>query len=264
MSGFGPQALTKYSKSGFTFGPEYPVACISTFSTPVQAYALLTSTPANGALPSTVYQYEISTYITTLSSSSTFTNSSTTILSTGLAVADPLVVAWQTDDYRFFPSDYAASLVARFNLAIPSVTAPPPGGRANGKTEGSTETSGLTTGAKAGIGAGIALGVIAVLAAVVFLYFRRWRMRHTAATAPQAHSKAEMDATEPTKNRRFYEADNSSQRQELDSKAMHAEADTQEVHVAPGPPVELPAVELQHPNDAGRAVYPQRDAQQDP
>jgi hypothetical protein len=48
-------------------------------------------------------------------------------------------------------------------------------------------------------------------------------------------------------------------RSEATAEAEKQELDSKTVHVVPGPPAELDGAELQHPNEAGRVVYPHRD-----
>lgn len=206
---------------------------------PAEAYALITSTPPSGALPSTVYQYETTSYVSSLSSYTTFQNSSTTTLTTGLAVADPVVIAWQTEDYKFFPSHYAASLERRFDLSIQTKTPSP----------------GLNTGAKAGIGVGAPCGALVILGRLLFLLLRRRRKHRSAPSAPQQHRVSGMaDQDHDLAKKKWWtggkwrsEADTHVDPQELDNKA---------VHMVPGPPAELEGAELRHPNNTGHVVYP--------
>lgn len=217
-----------------TFGPEYPEACLSTFSTPIQAQALVTSTP-NGALPSTVYEFESSTYVASLSTYSTYTNSSTTTVATGLAIADPIVVAWQTEDYRFFPSEYAASLAERFDIALPT------------NATSQTPVPGLSTGAKGGIGVGAAIGACAVLVGVALLFLRR-RRKPKPSGEPTLPEMA--DGDHDLARKKWWAG--GKWRSEVETQTEQQELDSKTVRVVPGPPVELDGAELQHPDDAGR------------
>jgi hypothetical protein len=87
-----------------TFGPEYPSVCVSSFSTPVQAFTPVT--PVTGNTP--LYEYTSYSYPSFGSSVSTILSSTTTV-ATGLTVADPVWVAWQIEDIGTFPSDYIES-----------------------------------------------------------------------------------------------------------------------------------------------------------
>lgn len=108
---------------------------------------------------------------------------------------------------------------------------------------------------------------------MILLCLRRKR-KQKAQAALNEHSKPELDGQNDdlVKKKKkwwfFSEADSHSERQELDSKAMHAEVPGEQevheleqkpVHVISGPPAELDGAELQHPNDAGRVVFSQRD-----
>lgn len=240
------------------FGPEFPDVCISTFSTPVQAHALITFTGG------TSYLHTILGYDSSARQTTTSTSSSIVTVTTGLAVEDPIVVAWQIEDFSTFPLDYATSLAKRISIPFPSNT-----GEVFG--ESISPPAGISTEAKAGIGAGVAIGAIAILTAMILLCLRRKRKQKGQA-ALNEHSKPELDGQNDDLVKKkwwfFSEADSHSERQELDSKAMHAEVtgeqEVQEleqkpVHVISGPPAELDGAELQHPNDAGRVVFSQRD-----
>ena len=43
-------------------------------------------------------------------------------VATGLAVADPVVIAWQIDDVGTFPNKYVESLVERYSIEAPEFT----------------------------------------------------------------------------------------------------------------------------------------------
>lgn len=80
--------------SGMTFGFQYSEACTSTFSTLLQALTLVVITPFSGLSIFSTYEVITSIYVSSGSSWSTCTTPSTKILSMGLAIADPIVVAW--------------------------------------------------------------------------------------------------------------------------------------------------------------------------
>jgi hypothetical protein len=234
-----------------TFGSEFFQACISTISTPLEALVLLTTTPYSGASRTTSYEFTTSTYNTSASSYSTITVSSVTTLSTGLAVADPVVVAWQVENFKDFPPDYVASLTKRYAIELPSSTGtlPPP-------TDTPAPAPGLSTGAKAGIGVGAAIGAIAFIMAVVFLYLRSRRKGNQ--TASSDRNIAEMaDQDHDLAKKKWWTGGN--WRSEADAHADPQELDNKAVYVVPGPPAELEGAGMQHSNDVGRVVYPQRD-----
>jgi hypothetical protein len=236
--------------SGMTFGPEFYQACISTFSTPLEALVLLTTTPYSGASSTISYVFTTTTWIASASSYATITRSSVTTVSTGLAIADPVVVAWQVENFKAFPSDYVASLTKRFEIALPSSTGilPPP-------TDTPTPTPGLSTGAKAGIGVGAAIGAIVFIMVIVFFCLRSRRKRNQATSSDR--NIAEMADQDHDLAKKWWAGGR--WRSEVDTHADPQELDNKTVYVVPGPPAELEGADVQHPNDAGRVVYPQRD-----
>jgi hypothetical protein len=99
-----------------TIGPEYGKSCISHISTPLRAWAqITTSPPYSGATPTPVYEYTPSAVPRTATSS-------ITTITTGFAIADPVIVAWQEDDLLLFPSDYATSVARKIGITLPSST----------------------------------------------------------------------------------------------------------------------------------------------
>lgn len=234
-----------------TFGPEYPQACVSTLTTPLQVQALLTSTPLSGAQPSIIYDYEI-----IISETITSTISSTTTISTGLAIADPVVVAWQTKDYSVFPSDYASSLAERFAIAFPTSG----NSSGTGLQPSSPPKSGLGTGTKAGIGVG-AVCAFAILIGIALLFFRKRRSATTTSDQSQ-HPTAEMDdQDDDLATRKWWMG--GKWRSEAPVQRDPEELDDRTVYVVPGPPAELDGVGLQYPTDNECAVlHHERDTSQ--
>ncbi|KAH6612510.1 hypothetical protein C7974DRAFT_79642 [Boeremia exigua] len=235
-------------RSGMTFGPEFYEACISTFATPLQALALIVTSPSSGAAASTTYEYETLVFVTSASSWSTTTVSSTTLLSTGLAVADPIVVAWLDENLGLFPPEYVASLAARFSMTVPSST-----GRLAPPT--ATPAAGLSSGAKIGIGVGAAVGVLAAVIAGVWLCLKRRRKPQT--SDPHASLPEMADQDGELARKKWWGA--GKWRSEVASHAEPQELESKSVRVVPGPPAELDGAELQHPRAAGQVVYPRRD-----
>ena len=230
-----------------TFGPEFREACISTFSTPLQALALLITSSVSGASISSTYEFTTSTYVTSASTWSTTKINSTTMLSTGLAIADPIVVAFQIEDFKSFPSEYATSLAKKIGVVLSTDSV-----RLDTPSQPGTDVPGLSTGAKAGIGVGVAVGALAFIIGIVLFCLRK-RRKAKNQDPQQEHTIAEMaDQDHDLAKKKWWshgkwwsEASAQGEKQELDSKT---------VHVVPGPPQELGGEELQHPNDAGHAV----------
>lgn len=168
------------STCGMTFEPEFGEACISTFSTPLQALALLTTTTASGASATTSYELNTSIWDTSARTYATSKLNSTTMLSTGLAVADSIFVAWQISGFSSFPPEYATIGVTLHN------------GTGNWTREATQERSGLSTRANVGIGVGAAFGVLAVIITTVMLCLKK-RRKTKNQEAPSGYSIAEME-----------------------------------------------------------------------
>lgn len=173
------------STTGMTFGPEFREACISTFSAPLQALALLTTTTAGGASANTSYELTTSIWDSSAGTYVTSKLNSTTMLSTGLAVADPIVVAWQISDFSLFSPEYAMSLAKKIGVTLPN--------NSGDKTrEAAQKPSRLSIGAKVGIGVGAAIGVLAVIIITVILCFKK-RQKGRNQAAPPGYTVAEME-----------------------------------------------------------------------
>ncbi|KAF1842317.1 uncharacterized protein K460DRAFT_182256 [Cucurbitaria berberidis CBS 394.84] len=218
-----------------TFDPGYPRGCLSHFSTAFRAYAPITTTPAySGATVTPVYEY---TSWSPPSGGSQVPSiiSSITTLTAGLAIADPVVVAWQIDDFRLFPSDYATSLAKRINITLPTSTS-----TTNLSEPTSTpQSNSLSTGAKAGIGVGAVLGAAIIGVVMTILYLRK---RRKAAATVQDPSVPEME----DQDRNFREHKwffGGRWRSEVETEAAQNALDSKAVHVVPGPPAELEASE---------------------
>ena len=221
------------------FASEWPSACISSFSSPFQAHALLTTALDSGATSvQTAYEFVTSTYIggsgTTAYKASTIANIVT--VSQGLAVADPVVVAWQTKDFQSFPTAYATSLAQKIGIKL-NDTSP-----TLNDTSPISAGKGLSTGAKAGIGVGVVFGAAIFGIPFVLWYLRRHRKKTQ--TVDGTDNVAEMEDQDGTlAGRKWFlggkwrsEASAIQRQQELDSKT---------VRVVPGPPVELDGTERQ-------------------
>lgn len=169
------------------------------------------------------------------------TVSSITTLTAGLAIADPVVVAWQIDDLRLFPGEYATSLARRINVTLPASTS-----TLNFlQPTSQTPPSGLSTGAKAGISVGSVVAAAIVGMALTTMYLRH---RRKAAVLSVSHGNALPEMEDQDRNfkehRWFF---GGRWRSEVEAIATQNELDSKPVHVVPGPPAELEAFEPQVP-----------------
>jgi hypothetical protein len=138
------------------FNTEYGNTCISSFSTPVRAYA-----PISGdGVDSGVFEYTSFTDV-----SWTVVSSMTKIMS-GLAFADPVILGWQIHDIDAFLKEYVESLVDRFSIDTPIST---PTATPNAPEPISPPRSeGLSTSTQVGIRVGVALGAAVVGGLIIF------------------------------------------------------------------------------------------------
>jgi LPXTG-motif cell wall-anchored protein len=158
-----------------------------------------------------------------------------TTLASGMALADPIAVFWQTSDIaEVFPSAYAASVarqVAATEVSSSQTTGASPSSKSNLATQTGTSTADpadrssndLSTGAKAGIAIGVVLGV-ALVALGVLLLFRRRRKQKLARDTPVGQVP-EMGDTGHGKRlmggQWRAEAQAEEKAQELDSRGVH-------------------------------------------
>jgi hypothetical protein len=217
-----------------TFGPEYPYLCLSRFSTPVSAYAAIITEPTyDGEDVTPVWEY---TSYGSLSGSTVI--SSIRTIATGLAIADPVIVAWQIDDVGTFPSEYVKSLVARYSIPAPASTSTPTTNALEPTTTPASD--GLSTGTKVGIGVGVALA--AALAGGLLIFWCLSRRRKASATEEPEVVVPEMEDQDNTHTeRKWYFGGR--WRSEVDTQTTQNELDSKAVHVVPGPPAELEAHE---------------------
>lgn len=230
-----------------TFGSEFYQACISTFSTPMEAIVLLTTSAASGVPPITAYELTGTSYVPSADSYSTWTVSSTTTLATGLAIADPVVVAWQEENFQLFPSEYVASLTKRFEISIPSAT-----GSSPPQTE--VPSPGLSSGAKAGVGIGIAVLVVSLMAGAFVFCIKRRRQVRSQSSRP-VPGISEMDGQDHEFSKKKWWA-GGKWRSEVDTSAERQELDSKTVHVVSGPLAELDGAEMRPLHDTEHAVFP--------
>lgn len=244
--------------SGMNFGSEFEGLCLSSFSTPFNAYAAITTAPAyDGEEVTPVYEYTTS-YESSGSVRKTSVISDITTLATGLAVADPVVVAWQIDDVVKFPSDYARSLVARYGVPSPAGTSTPTINALEPTTASapSSSSSGISTGTKIGIGVGLALVAALVGGLFIFWYLRRRRKTLANEEPDVVIPKMEDQDYAHSQRKRYF---GGRWRSEVDAQATQNELDSKPVHELHEPPAELEAHEP-FVEDANAALDVQRNS----
>jgi hypothetical protein len=243
--------------SGMTFGVDVARFCLSSISTPFKAHALVTSTYQSVVSSTTVssyilvYEYVTRSFTGTPVTSngigySMWTVSNITTITSALAVANPIIVAWQLEDLSSFPASYATSIankigvsmtpVASNTLTVPRETGAPP---SSSPTPPTTSTPTLSTPAKVGIGIDSVAGALIIVATIVMLCMRA-RRKDAPAPRENGDTVPEMEDQDKTLAKRKWflggrwrsEAQSEGVRQELDSRA---------VHIVPGPPAELEA-----------------------
>ena len=186
--------------SGMTFNSDY--TCASTFSTPLRAFAPYTISISGITLGSSSRVFQHTSPVDVENGVSIVTSSNTTMVGTGVAYADPIVVGWEAKDLPLFPAAYATSLAKQFSIpftptplpgtssVLPSETNPPP------------PSSGLSTGAKAGIGVGAVVGAAAIIGVgILSLCLRRRRKRRVTVGTP-GNELPEMVVKEDESSRR--------------------------------------------------------------
>lgn len=225
-----PHDILKPS-SGMTFGPDVSRFCQSTITTPIPAHAYITT--SNTSL------YEV----VTSKGGTASTISQITTLGTRLAVADPVVVAWDLEEMAQFPTDYRASLAKRIGVALPTSTSKSATfseiGR-NPEKSSNPASAGPGIGAKAGIGVGVAVGIMLLLGLLVFYLVRRRKARQLAIIhGSNGIDTAEMEDQDATNARRKWFLGGRWRNEAEVRTAPTPELDSRTVHVVPGFPVEL-------------------------
>ncbi|KAH7075334.1 hypothetical protein BKA63DRAFT_412708, partial [Paraphoma chrysanthemicola] len=178
-----------------------------------------------------------------------------TTISSGYAFADAITVVWESSDLAKFPADYAVSLAKRMSVDFtptptPSPTSTPPTPASTSDLPRETGSSeGLSTGAKAGIGVGASIGALLFVGLIAAFALIR-RRKKTAANANNTTTDdiPEMaDQDQDLAKQKWFlggrwrsEAEVEHNTNELDSRA---------VHVVPGPPAELDAIEYRRNED---------------
>lgn len=223
-----------------TIGPEWPSACVSHVATPVRAWARITTSPAfSGATPTPVYEY--TPYATQLAATSSIVT-----ISSGLAVADPVIVGWQVDDLRLFPSDYATSVARKIGITLPSTTTT----SSSSLPSKSTNSRTLSTAAKAGVGVGVALGLAIIAIVIAILVIHKRQKRKIAIQDPGIPEMGDRDHG-CTEGKSFI---GGKWRNEAHAEGAQNELDSNLVHEALVPPAELDSTEVQAEMGIGMAV----------
>ncbi|KAH7413892.1 hypothetical protein DE146DRAFT_783649 [Phaeosphaeria sp. MPI-PUGE-AT-0046c] len=240
-------------RSGMTFGSDVGRYCISRISTPFEAHAYVTSSyPAvvNGTSTfnsTKYYEYVTSTLTGSISGRnaySTFTVSNLTTITSALAVADPLVVAWQVDDLASFPAAYATSLANKIGVApplLPSARVQDVPGLPSETASGTVSTTtGISTAATAGIGVGCAVGALLIATVIIVMWFKKRRkVKHEPEDRAQIPEMEDQDV-KLGKRKWFL---NGNWRSEAEATGETQELDGKTLHVVAGPPAELEAHE---------------------
>jgi hypothetical protein len=238
-----------------TFGTQASFSCVSDITKPLPAFDLMTFLPYSGAPSSTTdYEWQTSSWISNGFGSDGYSTawlSNTTTITSGIAVADPIVVEWHLKDMSNFPSAYASSLADRIGVTLESATpAGSPSLPRHTNTSSSTSTltppNALSIGAKAGIGVGAALILILIGCTTVFFLLKK-KQKQTTST-PAGADVAEMEDQDQTlASKKWYLL--GKWRNEHAGEERRHELDSRTVTVIPGSPVELPADEPRQHED---------------
>lgn len=200
----------------------------------------------------------ISVYDYVLAEGSTFvTQVNIKTTSSGIAIADAIVVGWQMDDLSQLPSNYVSSLVQGIGnnlMASASSSTPVPASSPtlSQQTElPPAQSKALSTGAKAGIGAAVGIGALLAGVGILLLYLRRKRRVAATMVARPETSIPEMEDQDKilTSRKWFLRGKWRSEHAGIEK---IQELDSRSVNVMPGPPVELDASVA--PQDGGIEV----------
>ncbi|PSN63257.1 hypothetical protein BS50DRAFT_624040 [Corynespora cassiicola Philippines] len=174
--------------SGMSYGSDIENICYGSISTPMTLYLPSTSDGETVPGPELIWLTSIVSDGQTLT---TWTFNTTT-LTTGLMVAEPIIVGWMQSDLPSFPTPYASSLAQR--IGIPFTASPgslstlaPPTGTSSPETAGKSNS--LSSGAIAGIVIGTASAIILGMALLWFVL----RRRRAAARLDDEPKAAEME-----------------------------------------------------------------------
>ncbi|KAH7090803.1 hypothetical protein FB567DRAFT_437725, partial [Paraphoma chrysanthemicola] len=218
--------------------------CLAAITSPILAFAPMTSTYTDGTSPSLVVFWSRET------KAGDPMQYNITTVSSGSAAAGSVRVAWESSDLVKFPLDYAVSLAKRIGVDFTptptpsSASIPPtPASTSNFPRETGSSTA-LSTGAKAGIGVGVAVGALLVIGLIAaFLLIRRRKTRAEAVTNHDTSDETpEMEDQDRELGKRKWFL-GGKWRSEAAVEHKPNELDSRAVHVVPGPPAELDAVE---------------------
>lgn len=250
-----------------TFGSAYSIRCISTFSTPITAYMVVSPrTVEQTFATSSLGPRAILDPSSILNFGEDWTTMTTTLTS-GVAIAQHVVVAWSYDDLASFPPAYASSLAQKMGTTFTATSSAPvtvfsstatslSASRAPTTSESSSDqprASNLSTGAKTGIIVGVVLG--AALAISIFLLYIRRRRKDRPVKHPDIPEMGEGKSgqgmwflggrwrREMDSKIKAQELDANGEDHELDGEGVQQELDSVAVNVVPGPPAELDAWE---------------------
>jgi hypothetical protein len=133
------------------------------------------------------------------------------------ALGEQIPIAWAAGDLpQFTPASAALLQIA----LLPLQTSTTESGTITTQTSTTASTSGLSTGTKIGTGVGIACGVLLLVAAIVYVFYKRSRKARKMAEPSQAMSELQGPGVE-----RRAELTNDSQIQEIGGRKILAEAD---------------------------------------
>jgi hypothetical protein len=170
-----------------------------------------------------------------------------TTITTGRAVADPVVIGWQMKDMSEFPSAYASSLVFRIRVTLEtSSSSHSPASSSNLAQQTypplPVSSSGLSTGAKIGIGLGVGLGALVLFLVVVISLFLRRKRRKITDSTPAGTTTHKMEDQDKTLAARKWFLFGRWRSEHAGEERRH-ELGSRTVNVVPGPPVEMDAGE---------------------
>lgn len=213
-----------------------PYWCSSTFSTSLEAFALLT-VQTTGDETTAVYEH-ISTSTLCNGAVSTATQWNLTTITTGTAITKPWFIAWESKDLALFPSTYATSLASKIGVSFSGAATPASSSSLARQTNLPPPAPAMNTGAKAGIGVGAAVGVallIGILA--IFLLKRRKKNAPAVAEEDDAGTPELEDQDRELAERKWFLG--GKWRNEVRTEEKQHELDSKTVYVVPGPPAEL-------------------------